>query len=116
MPVPTCPGRGLVTPGTEGMWYLDGCYGCQLDGSTSSNDESSSLRLLPEFLHEYRGITAEYVYTGEVFSLAHGGLKTKDATKYRGNLDLVLNADTTAMELWEGAAFSRMEALITVSL
>ncbi len=105
MPVPTCPGRGLVTPGTDGMWYLDGCYGCQLDGSASSDDGSSSPRLLPEFLHEYRGITAEYVYTGEVFSLAHGGLKTKDATKYRGNLDLVLNADTTAMDLWEGGRF-----------
>ena len=105
MPIPACPGRGLVTPGTDGMWYLDGCYGCQLDGTNAEEDDLSSPHLLPDFLHEYKGIAAEYVYTGEVFSIAHGGLKTKDGTKYRGNLDLVLNADTTAMDLWEGGRF-----------
>lgn len=105
MPVPACPGRGLVAPGTGGMWYLDGCYGCPLDGTSSEEGKKPTPHLLPDFLHEYKGINAEYVYTGEVFSIAHGGLKTKDGTKYRGNLDLVLNADTSAMALWEGGRF-----------
>lgn len=105
MPVPACPGRGLVTPGTEGMWYLDGCYGCQLDGTNTEEGGAPSPHLLPDFLHEYNGIAAEYVYTGEFFSLAHGGMDRNRSTKYRGNLDLVLTADTEAMDLWEGGKF-----------
>lgn len=105
MPIPNCPGRGLSSPGTDGMWFLDGCYGCQSDPETSASGEESRLHLLPEFLHEYEGINAEYIYTAEVFSLAHGGMNSKGATKYRGNLDIVLTADTEAMALWEGGKF-----------
>ncbi len=61
--------------------------------------------MLPDFLHEYNGIAAGYIYTGEFFFLAHGGMDRNRGTKYRGNLDLVLTADTEAMGLWEGGKF-----------
>ncbi|HYW81149.1 MAG TPA: carbohydrate porin, partial [Thermoguttaceae bacterium] len=47
-------------------------------------------RTLP---HGSGGLTMEYIYTGEVFNNMRGGLNTKDATEYRGNLDLVMTAD-----------------------
>ncbi len=105
MPVPTCPGRGLVSPGADGLWYLDGCYGCPMDAAIAESEEDANFHILPLEWHEYQGITAEYIYTGEVFSLARGGFNTNRATRYRGNLDLVLAGDTEAMDLWEGGRF-----------
>ncbi len=48
----------------------------------------------PEW-HEYAEgcVTGEFVYTGEVFNNARGGISTKDATRYRGNLDTILTFD-----------------------
>ncbi len=48
----------------------------------------------PEW-HEYADgcVTGEFVYTGEVFNNARGGISTKDATRYRGNLDTILTFD-----------------------
>jgi carbohydrate-selective porin OprB len=40
-----------------------------------------------------------------VATLAHGGFNTNNGTQYRGNLDLLLTADTEAMDLWEGGRF-----------
>jgi porin len=105
MPVPACPARGLVAPGSDGMWYLDGCYGCQLRGDAEGESADVPVHLIPIAFHEFGGIAAEYIYTGEVFSLAHGGFNSKHGTKYRGNLDLVLTADTEALDLWEGGRF-----------
>ena len=104
MPIPTCPGRGIMAPGSDGLWYLDRCYGCPLKSETSEGcgDEEVTNHILPAFLHEYEGITAEYIYTGEVFTLAHGGFNKNAATRYRGNLDLVLTGDSEAMGLWQG--------------
>jgi porin len=34
-----------------------------------------------------------------------GGLNTNGATRYRGNLDLVVNVDTEAMDMWKGGRF-----------
>lgn len=77
------------------------------DWDTVSDDDGSaeSLFLLPDKLHEFHGITGEYIYTGEVFSNIHGGLNTNQATRYRGNLDLVLTAETDALDLWKSGRF-----------
>ena len=105
MPVPTCPSRGIVAPGSAGLWYLDGCYGCPAQSAEEESSEVPFNHILPDFLHEYRGITAEYIYTSEVFTVANGGLTSRNATRYRGNLDLVLTGDTEAMDLWKGGRF-----------
>jgi len=49
--------------------------------------------LLVSFLHGQEALTAECVYTGEVFTNTRGGLNTNRATEYRGLLDLVVTAD-----------------------
>ena len=56
--------------------------------------------------HERGGISAEYVYTGEIFTLARGGFNTNDATQYRGGFDLLVGLDTEAMQLWRGGLFN----------
>lgn len=99
MPVPGCPGRGLVVPGTPGMWHLDGGYGCPL---LADEGEEGAAHLFPAEWHQYEAITGEFIYTGEVFSLASGGFNKNNGTRYRGNLDVVLTADTEAMDLWKG--------------
>lgn len=55
----------------------------------------------PEF-HEWGPLTIESVYTGEVFSKAHGGLTPDAATRYRGNLDLTFLLDMEQANLWAG--------------
>ncbi len=61
--------------------------------------------LLGYALHGNEAITGEYIYTGEVFTNTRGGLNTQDATRYRGNLDLVLTADSEKLGLWRGGQF-----------
>lgn len=73
-------------------------------GAPDWSDDAAQF-LLPERLHQVAGIVGEYIYTGEVFSNTRGGLNTNDATRYRGNLDLVLIGDTEAMNLWAGGRF-----------
>ena len=53
--------------------------------------------LLGSLFHGGPCITFEYIYTGEVFNNARGGINTKDATEYRGNFDLVMTADLDEM-------------------
>ncbi len=80
------------------MWHLDRCYGCL---NSPDDITSENAHLLPVWIHGNEGIVAEYIYTGEVFSLVHGGFNSNSGTQYRGNLDLVVTADTQAMDLWE---------------
>jgi porin len=56
-------------------------------------NEEPPASLLPREYHEFGPIVAECVYTGETFTNTHGGISTKDATRYRGNLDLTLTCD-----------------------
>jgi porin len=93
LPKPGQPSRGLSPPGEEPPTEAE-----------SSEDEvpPGLTNFLP---HTAKGITAEYIYTGEGFSNAHGGLNTNQATSYRGNLDLVMHFDTQAMGLWQGGRF-----------
>jgi len=61
--------------------------------------------LLGNFLHGGKGLTIEYIYTGEVFNNARGGLSTTNATVYRGNLDLVITADLDELGFFPGGTF-----------
>lgn len=58
--------------------------------------------LLGEPWHQLGPISAEYFYTGEAFNNTRGGISTKGATRYRGNLDLALRLDTAAANWWDG--------------
>ncbi len=49
--------------------------------------------ILPAWVHGRDWLSAEYVYTGEVFTNTRGGLNTHRATRYRGNLDVMVLAD-----------------------
>jgi len=53
--------------------------------------------LLGPFFHGREGICADYVYIGEVFTNMRGGIDTKNATRYKGNFDLLLSADLDQM-------------------
>ncbi len=93
LPIPGNPGRDLGAPG-------------QVSEAESEDAEAEIPPGLTNFLpHKWKGITAEYIYTGEVFSNARGGISTRQATSYRGNFDLVLTMDTAAMGMWEGGRF-----------
>lgn len=56
-------------------------------------------------LHQLGPVLGEYVYTGEIFNNARGGLNTNDATEYRGNLDLTLSFDVEQIAGCEGGSF-----------
>ena len=56
-------------------------------------------------LHPSGAFSAEYVYTGDVFTNAHGGINTQHATDYRGNFDLVLTLDLDVLNCWPGGTF-----------
>ena len=60
------------------------------DGCCDPGDQPGLLGCL---WHGGDAITAEYIYTGEVFSNTRGGLDTNDATAYTGRFDMVLSAD-----------------------
>lgn len=76
------------------------------DGADAAAEEVPPATLLGPAWHELGPITCECVYTGEFFNNAHGGLATKDATRYRGNLDLILTADLDAIAgLTDGVFF-----------
>ena len=95
LPIPGKPSRDLAAPGQSATGEAD-----------PEEEEEAPPPGLTNFLpHEWNGITAEYIYTGEIFSNAHGGISTRNATGYRGNFDLVLNLDTQGMGLWDGGRF-----------
>lgn len=82
------------------------------DVSCGSTDEIAAaeesplglVEILPHSIHD-GGITGEYIYTGETFTLANGGLANRSATNYRGNLDLLINVDTQRLGAWKGGRF-----------
>lgn len=75
------------------------------DGDDKEADEAVSATLLGERWHRAGPVTAEYLYTGQVFNNARGGIHTKNATRYRGNLDVSLSIDTNHARWWQGGKF-----------
>ncbi|BBO31620.1 carbohydrate porin [Lacipirellula parvula] len=68
-------------------------------------DEALDGLLGPFLVREYGGVTGEYIYTGEVFMNARGGIATAHSPHYRGNLDLVVQIDTAKQQFWDGGRF-----------
>jgi porin len=68
-------------------------------------DEALDGLLGPLMPREFGGVTGEYIYTGEVFLNARGGIATADSTRYRGNLDVVVQVDTQKQQMWDGGQF-----------
>jgi CHASE3 domain sensor protein len=64
--------------------------------SASYCDAGDRPGLLGYALHGNDWLTAQYVYTGEVFNNTRGGLTTNNATRYTGRFDMVLAADLDA--------------------
>ncbi|MDX1929248.1 MAG: carbohydrate porin [Pirellulaceae bacterium] len=96
-PMPGRPARGLLPPGEQ-----------EGDASEESGDEAADeavdpglLRFLPHELYD-GGLIIEYIYTGETFNKARGGLNRNRPTNYRSNLDLVATLDTELMNWWSG--------------
>ena len=95
IPMPGRPARGLLPP-----------------GEVESAEEAEGVEAIDPGLfnflpHELRdgGITIEYIYTGETFTKATGGLNRQHITNYRSNLDLVATLDTELMDMWSGGRF-----------
>lgn len=98
--MPGRPARGLLPPGapaTEGEEESD-------NESTEEVIDPGLLRFLPHELHD-GGLTIEYIYTGETFNKAVGGLNRNHPTNYRSNFDLVATLDTERMNMWSGGRF-----------
>ncbi len=76
------------------------------DGADAKESEDAvPVTLFGERWHRAGPVTAEYLYTGQVFNNARGGISTKNATRYRGNLDVSLSIDTNNAEWWQGGKF-----------
>ena len=58
-----------------------------------------------ESMHGGDGLYFEYVYTGEFYSNTRGGLSTDGATKYRGNIDIVMTAELDELGIEDGGTF-----------
>ena len=58
--------------------------------------------LFGPFLHGRDGLQAEYLYIGEVFTNMRGGISTRNATRYKGNFDLLLIANLDPLDLFPG--------------
>lgn len=98
-PIPAHPSRGFALPGESLSMDWNRHYSCDF---ISGGEEESFPTLIPERFHHIGPIVGEYIYTGEVFNNARGGLNTNGATRYRGNLDLVFTIDTEAAGWWNG--------------
>ncbi len=73
---------------------------CVEDGCGGEEEEDPGL--LGSALHGQNGLTVEYIYTGEVRSNMRGGISTRNATRYRGNFDLVMTGDLDEMGFFPG--------------
>jgi len=101
LPRPGNPSRNLAPPGAEVP--VEKAPAGETD---EAPEEAEAPPGLWDFLpHEFNGITAEYIYTGEFFTKARGGMNPAGASTYRSNLDIVLTFDTKAMNLWENGRF-----------
>jgi porin len=72
------------------------------DEEDEDEGEDVAATLFAEHWHQLGPISAEYLYTGEAFNNARGGISTKGATRYRGNFDLTLKLDTEKANWWSG--------------
>lgn len=61
--------------------------------------------LLPFIPHTWGALTAESTYTGEVFTNTRGGINTNQATRYRGNIDLIIKGDLDQLVGISGSSF-----------
>ena len=77
----------------------------EAEAEGEADDEALDGLLGPLMPREFGGISGEYIYTGEVFLNARGGIATADSTRYRGNLDVVVQVDTQKQQLWDGGRF-----------
>ena len=97
MPMPGRPGRNLPMPGEAP----------DNSGASESDEEALSPGLFERLPHSFRdgAWTWEYIYTGETFTKATGGLSPTRATNYRSNLDIVTTIDTERMGWWDSGRF-----------
>jgi porin len=77
----------------------------ECDEDSCEDEEEPATTLLGGAWHQRGPLTAEYLYTGEVFNNARGGISTQGATRYRGNFDLTLRWNTQAAKWWSGGEF-----------
>ena len=107
---------GSSPPATNAVRPLDPAHDVDFEPLEVMSDDSDELSqqsaameprytLLPERLHQLGPVVGEFVYTGEWMNNAHGGLRTKDATRYRGNLDMVLSFDLESIAGMTGGTF-----------
>lgn len=75
------------------------------ESEEEAEEEEGASGLLQFIPHEVGGLTAESTYTGEVYTNTRGGLNTNGATRYRGNLDLIINGDLGELVGLEGSSF-----------
>lgn len=110
LPIPGQPARGLPPVGKpnadeeEDEPESDDKGEEDAEEEENESDEETAPGLFLRLPHEVRdgGITAEYIYTGESYTLANGGMSQRQVTNYRGNLDFVLTLDSEKLGWWEG--------------
>lgn len=105
MPVPGRPGRNL-TPLKE----LNDVETEELESEEeveSDVEAAERLGLFRRLPHQLRdgGLNFEYIYTGETFTKARGGINPTRPTNYRSNFDLVGTIDTAKMGWWDNGRF-----------
>ncbi len=98
---PSEPATVTLASGEESFYCEPSCFD---SGQVCSASEPAP-GLLGHAFHGCGGITAEYLYTGEVFSNMRGGLSDVDATKYTGRFDMVLSGDLDEMGCAPGGIF-----------
>lgn len=81
------------------------------DDESSESDETESTdlegaTLLGDRFHRIGPVTANYLYNGQAYNNSRGGISTKNATRYRGNLDVILSLDTGTANWWQGGTFN----------
>ncbi len=86
MPIPAQPARDLPEIGAEPL---------------TAEESETLLHFLPH-TGPQGALQGEFVYTGESFHLAQGGLSNRRVTNYRGNVDMVFTLDLQRAVNWEG--------------
>ena len=77
----------------------------EIEDEADGEEQAPPATFFDQRWHSLGPLSAECLYTGEVFNNARGGKTTKDATRYRGNLDLKLRFDTELADWWQGGEF-----------
>jgi len=96
---------GLAAPGSQNTVWAEQPVPSLVERDTLLGDWAGVRSEL-----EDHGLTVEMVYTAEVFSNTRGGMKTHNATEYRGDLSIYLELDTGAAGWWEnGTIFVHLQ-------